>query len=79
MIKYKKATLNRMRDMPEILITAIAAMGVYKGYKWFAKKMRTAQNVVGEAGSAAERAKMAIKDLPKLKRDPVTGIYRLKK
>lgn len=68
-----------MRDMPEILLTAIAAAGVYKGYKWVAKKMATAQNVVAEAGSAAERAKMAIKDMPKLKRDPVTGVYRLKK
>lgn len=65
--------------MPEILITAIAAMGVYKGYKWFMKKMQGAQNVVAEAGNAAERAKLAIKDLPKLKRDPVTGVYRLKK
>ncbi|PCI89041.1 MAG: hypothetical protein COB24_00755 [Hyphomicrobiales bacterium] len=65
--------------MPEILIAAIAAMGTYKAYKWFTKKMRTAQNIVTEATSAAERAKMAIKDMPKLKRDPVTGIYRLKK
>lgn len=65
--------------MPEILIAAIAAMGTYKAYKWFIKKMQTAHNVVAEAGSAAERAKMAIKDMPKLKRDPVTGIYRLKK
>lgn len=65
--------------MPEILIAAIATMGAYKAYKWFAKKMRSAQSVMVEATSAAERAKMAIKDMPKLKRDPVTGIYRLKK
>lgn len=71
--------MKKVRDMPEILIVAIASMGAYKAYKWFGKKMRAAQNVVTEATSVAERAKMAIKDMPKLKRDPVTGIYRLKK
>ncbi len=65
--------------MPELLITAIAAMGVYKGYKWVGKRMRAAQNVVAEASNAAEKAKMAMKDMPKLIRDPISGIYRLKK
>ncbi len=65
--------------MPEILIAVVAAAGVYKGYKWFSQKVKTAQNIAGKAASAAAKAKVKMKNMPKLIRDPISGVYRVKK
>ncbi|NRA89261.1 MAG: hypothetical protein HRU28_18170 [Rhizobiales bacterium] len=65
--------------MAEILLAVAAGVGVYKGYQWVAKKMNAAHNVVIEAANVAGRAKSAIKDMPKLIRDPISGVYRVKK
>lgn len=59
--------------MPQVLLLALAGAGLWAGYKWYRKE---SARIEGELRDAeAQLRQHAEKPVPKLRRDPRTGVY----
>lgn len=66
--------------MPQLLVLAAVGAGAYLGVKWLRRKAGEFQDefkkAMDETG-ARDKKSYSIKDIPTLKPDPETGVYRI--
>ncbi len=60
--------------MPQLLGWIIAGIVVWAGYKWLRKETRRVAEELRKADETLKRQKE--KSVPRLERDPETGVYR---
>lgn len=58
---------------PQLFLFALAGAGLWAGYKWYRKESARIQSELREAEE--QLARRAEKAVPRLKRDPKTGVY----
>lgn len=59
--------------MPQLILFALAGAGIYAGYSWYRKEQERVRAALKEA--EAELRKREENAMPKLKRNPETGVY----
>lgn len=59
--------------MPQLLLMAVAGVGLWYGYKWVRKEQERVRSQLREAES--ELSKREKRNRPSLKQNPETGIY----
>lgn len=59
--------------MPQLILILLAGAGVYAGYSWYRREQNRVKAQLREA--EAELRKRDEKSMPKLRRNPETGVY----
>lgn len=59
--------------MPQLLLMVLAGAGIYAGYNWYRKEQERVRAALEEAEAELRRREEIA--MPKLKRNPETGVY----
>jgi hypothetical protein len=64
--------------VPQLMVLALVAAGIYAGYRWLWRPVRTIAAEVRRAEDEVRRAaaRSSEKDMGVLEYDPISGVYR---